>query len=215
MPALVRWPRRGSSSSCFGFALCFARWRSGYWAGRSWRGRCARLQPQALDDLGARVVGSAVAVSAMRGTLGSASCSTFELPVFGPEVVAPLRDAMRFVDGEQRDLHGWSSSVEEPRPSSAVRARRRAGRARREQRVARRRCARRRQSSEELRKAARRPPAAARRPGPASKRSAARRRWRSRAHQGGNLVAQRLAAAGRHQHERIAARGRENAWMQA
>src|SRR5260370_20063352 len=28
-----------------------------------------------------------------------------ELPVFGPEVMSPLGDAMRFVDGEERYLH--------------------------------------------------------------------------------------------------------------
>ena len=51
----------------------------------------------------ARVGASAVAVSARRGTSGKRSCRTRELEVVGPEVVAPLRDAMRLVDREQGD----------------------------------------------------------------------------------------------------------------
>ena len=35
-----------------------------------------------------------------------------ELQVLGPEVVAPLRDAMRFVDGEQGQLAGFVERIE-------------------------------------------------------------------------------------------------------
>ena len=44
----------------------------------------------------------AVAVKAPSGTSGKRSRSTFELAVLGPEVVAPLRDAVRLVDREER-----------------------------------------------------------------------------------------------------------------
>ena len=53
------------------------------------------------STISSRVTRSAVAVSAMRGTPGKRSCSS-ELHVFGTEVVAPLRHAVRLVDGEQR-----------------------------------------------------------------------------------------------------------------
>jgi hypothetical protein len=53
--------------------------------------------------ISARGASSAVAVSAMRGTSGKRSCSAESWQVLGPEVVAPLRDAVRLVDGEQRD----------------------------------------------------------------------------------------------------------------
>jgi hypothetical protein len=45
------------------------------------------------------VAGVAVAVSAIRGTSGQHR----QLQVLGPEVVAPLRDAVRLVDREERD----------------------------------------------------------------------------------------------------------------
>ena len=51
-----------------------------------------------------RVGPSAVAVSAMRGTSGKRSCSTESCAIFGAEIMAPLRDAMRLVDGEERDV---------------------------------------------------------------------------------------------------------------
>ena len=35
-----------------------------------------------------------------------------ELQVFGAEIVAPLRDAVRFVDGEQGQLAGFAQGVE-------------------------------------------------------------------------------------------------------
>ena len=54
--------------------------------------------------ISARVCWSAVAVSAMRGTSREALVQDRQLDVLGPEVVAPLRHAVRFVDGEQGDL---------------------------------------------------------------------------------------------------------------
>ena len=40
----------------------------------------------------------------MRGTPGNSSAMRGELAILRAEVVAPLADAMRLVDGEQRDL---------------------------------------------------------------------------------------------------------------
>ena len=54
--------------------------------------------------MSSRVTGSAVAVSAMRGTPGKVSAQMRQRPVFGAEVVSPLADAMGFVDGDQGDL---------------------------------------------------------------------------------------------------------------
>ena len=51
-----------------------------------------------------RVRSSAVAVSAMRGTFGKRFAQNLELAVFGPEIVTPLRDAMRLVDREKGDV---------------------------------------------------------------------------------------------------------------
>ena len=50
--------------------------------------------------MSARVAVSAVAVSASIWTSPSASRGAGEVAVLGPEIVAPLRDAMRLVDGE-------------------------------------------------------------------------------------------------------------------
>ena len=65
-----------------------------------------------------RVGGSAVAVSAMRGTCGTALAQHGELEILGAEVVAPLRDAVRLVDREQRERQRSSQarkpSVEQP-----------------------------------------------------------------------------------------------------
>ena len=49
-----------------------------------------------------RVGSSAVAVSAMRGIVREALVQDGQLQVLGPEVVAPLGDAVRLVDGEER-----------------------------------------------------------------------------------------------------------------
>ena len=51
-----------------------------------------------------RTVRSAVAVSAMRGTFGNRSASTASCKVLGAEVVPPLGDAVRLVDGEERHV---------------------------------------------------------------------------------------------------------------
>ena len=68
------------------------------------RDELLRRSSASRSTISRRVGASAVAVSAMRGTFGKRSCSTVELAVFGPEIVAPLRDAVRLVDREQRDL---------------------------------------------------------------------------------------------------------------
>jgi hypothetical protein len=138
----------------------------------------------------------------MRGTPGPALVQQVELAVFGPEVVAPLRHAVRLVDGEQRAARALEQ-VEEARRQQAL------GRDVQQVELAassaldRARLAR---VSVELRNAARTPSCAAPRPGPASARSAARRRSPVPfAQQRRHLVAQRLAAAGGHQHQRVAA----------
>ena len=40
----------------------------------------------------------------MRGTRGKQLGEAAELAIFGPEIVAPLADAMRLVDGKERDV---------------------------------------------------------------------------------------------------------------
>ena len=50
-----------------------------------------------------RVSSSAVAVSAMRGTSESARAAA-RLQTLGPEVVSPLADAVRLVDGKEAQL---------------------------------------------------------------------------------------------------------------
>ena len=52
----------------------------------------------------ARVAASAVAVNATRLHAAERGLNFAELGVFGAEIVAPLRDAMRLVDGEHRDF---------------------------------------------------------------------------------------------------------------
>ncbi len=48
----------------------------------------------------------------MRGTPGKRSCKQRELQVFGAEVVAPLRHAVRLVDGEQGELRRGLQALE-------------------------------------------------------------------------------------------------------
>ena len=69
--------------------------------------------------ISARVCGSAVAVSAMRGTSGKALVQQRQLQVLGAEVVAPLRHAVRLVDGEQRDARA-AEEVEAARRGQAL-----------------------------------------------------------------------------------------------
>ena len=63
----------------------------------------APLRESAASTISSRVGSSAVAVSAIRGTSGKRSAQHRQPHVFGAEIVAPLRDAMRLVDREQRD----------------------------------------------------------------------------------------------------------------
>ena len=82
-------------------------WPASPGAGSAGRSR-ARTPPArggtACARMSARVAASAVAVNATVCTPPSAACTVAERQVFGPEVVAPLRDAMRLVDRQQRDL---------------------------------------------------------------------------------------------------------------
>ncbi len=62
--------------------------------------------------MSARVSASAVAVRAMRGTPGKRSCSTESLQVVLAEVVAPLADAVRLVDREHREQPALVQRIE-------------------------------------------------------------------------------------------------------
>ncbi len=55
----------------------------------------------------------------MRGTSGKRSCKRRQAEVFGAEVVSPLRHAVRFVDGEQRDA-GLFEQAQEARREQAL-----------------------------------------------------------------------------------------------
>ena len=125
-----------------------------------------------------------------------------ELQIFGAEIMPPLADAMRLVDGEERDLHPvqhlqeirhhqpFGRDIEQVQPPRAqIGAHLRPLGPERLELIA----------------AAARRVGAAPPPGRASARSAARRRCRPRAAQRRQLVTQRFAAAGRHQHDRVAA----------
>ena len=56
-------------------------------------------------QMSSTTAGVAVAVSASTRAAPELARALRELEVVGTEVVAPLRDAVRLVDGEQRDLH--------------------------------------------------------------------------------------------------------------
>ena len=60
-----------------------------------------------------------------RARAGSSASSAADLEVLGPEVVAPLADAVRLVDRHQRARRGRASSAAEARRRRAARARRR------------------------------------------------------------------------------------------
>ena len=88
-------------------------WRargSGCWAGRSRRRRSrASLELEPLDDVAARrPVGGGGERDARH--VGKALVQDRELAVFRAEIVAPLRDAMRLVDGEERELRARARS---------------------------------------------------------------------------------------------------------
>ena len=128
--------------------------------------------------MSATTAGVAVAVSASTRSAASSRAALGELEVVGPEVVAPLGDAVRLVDGEQRDprareLGEEALVVEALRRDVEELQRRRRGAGRRS-RAARRR----RGSSRAARRRSRF--AAGSRSDPSSARSAARRRSSSR-----------------------------------
>ncbi len=112
------------------------------------------VEREALDDLGARLrIGGGGERDARH--VREALVQQRKLQVLGPEVVAPLRDAVRLVDREQRDRRRCRAARGNAAWSGA-RARRRAGRARRP--AARvRRCATHSRPASELRNAARTP----------------------------------------------------------
>ncbi len=145
----------------------------------------------------------------MRGTCGEALVQHGQLDVLGAEIVAPLRDAVRLVDGEQRDAGACAQHALEQ-----------AEKALGQQAFGR--------DVEQIQLARQQAPLHRRAPRPQSERGVeeggAHAELQQRidlvlhqrdqrrdddadaaAQQGGNLVAQRLAAAGGHQHQRIAA----------
>ena len=69
-----------------------------------------------LSQMSPRVAASAVAVNATVCTPPNSRLHRAERRIFGPEVVAPLRDAVRLVDRQQRDLGALSSSTVSPSP---------------------------------------------------------------------------------------------------
>ncbi len=87
-----------------GLADLRLRRRDAGWADGSWRRTPRPQSMRSACRMSARVRGSAVAVSATRGTPGKRSRQAGQLAVFRAELVAPLRDAMRLVDREQREL---------------------------------------------------------------------------------------------------------------
>ena len=175
-------------------------------AGRRTR---ARRRAPAGATISARVCGSAVAVSAMRGTPGKRSCSSDSCRYSGRKSW-PHCDTQCASSMANSAMRARSSSSRQRGVDAAARARRRAGRARRRAARARPRAAA-PASSVELRNAARTPSCC----------SAATWSCISAisgetttpvpvAQQRRDLVAQRLAAAGGHQHQRVAA-GRRRA----
>jgi hypothetical protein len=141
----------------------------------------------------------------MRGTSGPALVEHRELQVLGPEVVAPLRHAVRLVDREERDLRAVEE-LERARHQQAL------GRdvqevelAARERALDVRRLARVERGVEEGRAHAELPQ---RRDLVLHQRDQRRHDDRAAlAQQRRHLVAQALAGAGRHQHQRVAAGG--------
>ena len=100
-----RGARCAAGRAAAGAARSSARSGTGCWAGRSWPRSAGRSVEVAAGWRSRRGWPSvAVAVSAIRGTSGQRSCSIDRRQVVGPEVVAPLRHAVRLVDREQRDL---------------------------------------------------------------------------------------------------------------
>ena len=102
MPQTPEW-RASRSRSCAvspTFAAA-ARCRFGRWKLAT---KVSAASIRSARRMSSRVRGSAVAVSAMRGTPGNCSARHARLAVFRAELVAPLRDAMRLVDREQREL---------------------------------------------------------------------------------------------------------------
>ena len=173
---------------------------SGCWAGRSRRRSARRRGCRAASRMSARVRLSAVAVSASRGTSRIFVEQRPQLAVIGAEIVPPFADAMRFVDGDQRQVHA-ADQPPERLAASRARARHRADRARRLEpldgplavRVGRgQRC---RANADRVRRCG---------SGRASARSAARSPAPCLTRQRRQLVAQRLARAGRH-HRRACA----------
>ena len=186
------------------WAAAWARRGSGCSAGRS-RPRTTRPWPRSSRSTISRRVGaSAVAVSARRGTCGEALVQHRQLEIVGPEVVAPLRDAVRLVDREQGQAGSGRAGRGSPAPSAAP-APRRAGRAA-PSRIAR---STRGGGAEVERRVEHGGPHAElgqRRDLVLHQRDQRRDDDREPVQaQGRHLVAQRLAAAGRHQHQRVVA----------
>ena len=165
-------------------------------------GALARPQVQPLRDLG---VGGLGGSGGQRdpGHVRPALVQLRQREVVGPEVVAPLRDAVRLVDGEQRDLPAAEQRERGRHPQPLRRQVEQVDLAGEERRLGRPALVRGLRGVEE--------------PGADAERAQGvdlvlhQRDQRRDDHtdavadQRGDLVAQRLAAAGRHQHERVTA----------
>ena len=94
-------PRRAAMKS----AICRGAERFG-WKARAMFGRskpCTKMRGSPSNSratMSSRVISSAVAVSASSGGEPSRLAQLAELQIVGAEIVPPLRDAMRLVDGE-------------------------------------------------------------------------------------------------------------------
>ena len=117
--------RRAGTRAAAGAACPSRRCGSGCSAGRSWRRIGARApSSRRCDDLLARLlIGGGGERDARHA--GEAPCEHRQLDVFGTEVVAPLRHAVRLVDGEQRAsararaVPGSAASAAAPAPRTA------------------------------------------------------------------------------------------------
>ena len=95
------------------------------------RARPGSAAPSCVDDVAAAHASVAVAVNACRLTRGPSLAQPAELAVLRPEVVAPLADAVRLVDGDEArraDRRDATETRRCPRPRAAPARRTAAGR---------------------------------------------------------------------------------------
>ena len=79
--------------------------RSADSGGESWRCTCRGSRRCSCVRMSCRTCRVALAVNAAIGRSGKLLAQAAQLAVFGTEFVSPLGNAVRFVDGEERDRH--------------------------------------------------------------------------------------------------------------